>query len=102
MVAWRAKKSENSSSGGHYDQIRSSFHTAWYAGVESAPRIKATAQQLHDALHGWLTDHHRFLLKLHLGQWDGLDAAIRGIDVEVDGRITRMAQPLTAGGGQGA
>jgi transposase len=37
--------------------------------------IKASPQQLYDALHGRLTDHHRFLLKLHLGQWDRLDAA---------------------------
>jgi len=68
----------------------------------ASKRIKATAQQLHDALHGRLTDHHRFLLKLHLGQWDGLDAAIRGIDVEVDARITRMDAQLKAAAGQGA
>jgi hypothetical protein len=47
---------------------------------------------LYDALHGRVTDHHRFLLKLHLGQWDRLDAAIRDIDREVDGRIELGAQ----------
>jgi transposase len=30
------------------------------------PRIKASRQQLREALHGRVTDHHRFLLKLHL------------------------------------
>ena len=44
--------------------------------------VKATPKQLYDALHGRLTDHHRFLLKLHLGQWDALDASIRVIDRE--------------------
>ncbi len=37
--------------------------------------IKASPQQLHDALHGRLRQHHRFLLKLHLEQWNALDIA---------------------------
>jgi len=45
---------------------------------------------LYDALHGRLTDHHRFLLELHLGQWDALDASIRVVDREVDARVNRM------------
>jgi transposase len=49
--------------------------------------IKASPKELYDALHGRLTDHHRFLLQLHLTQWD---AAIQHIDREVDGRIERM------------
>jgi len=52
--------------------------------------IKASPKELYDALHGRLTEHHRFLLKLHLGQWDVLDAAIQNVDQEVDGRIERM------------
>lgn len=52
--------------------------------------IKATPKQLYDALHGRLTEHHRFLLQLHLGQWDALDAAIRRIDEEVDERVERL------------
>ena len=59
--------------------------------------LKASPQQLVDALRGRLTDHHRFLLKLHLGQWDALDAAIRAIDREVDGRIERIDQNLKDG-----
>ena len=34
-------------------------------------RLKATPKELYDALHGRLSEHHRFLLKLHLGQYDG-------------------------------
>jgi hypothetical protein len=35
-------------------------------------RLHASAPELEAALHGRVTDHHRFLLKLHL---DHLDAA---------------------------
>jgi len=63
----------------------------------ASKRIKATPQELHDALHGRLTDHHRFLLQLHLRQWDGLDATIRDIDGEVDTRISRLDREAKAG-----
>jgi transposase len=66
------------------------------AALASA-QIKATPKQLYDALHGRLTDHHRFLLKLHLRQWDGLDATIREIDLEVEARIVRMDKEVKAG-----
>jgi transposase len=59
--------------------------------------IKASPKELYDALHGRLTEHHRFLLQLHLGQWDGLDASIRQIDQEVDGRIDRMDETAKDG-----
>jgi len=52
--------------------------------------LKASPKQLYDALHGRLREHHRFLLKLHLTQWDALDATIRDIDRQVDGQIERM------------
>jgi transposase len=61
-------------------------------------QIKATPKELYDALHGRLTDHHRFLLELHLKQWDGLDEMIRKLDHEVDERIRRM--DAKAGTGQ--
>ena len=35
-------------------------------------QIKATPKQLYDALHGRLIDQHRFLLALHLKQWEGM------------------------------
>lgn len=53
-------------------------------------RVKATPKEMYDALHGRLTEHHRFLLKLHLGQWDRLDASIGDVDREVDARVARM------------
>src|SRR5208283_4629370 len=52
--------------------------------------VKAAPKELYDALHGRLTDHHRFLFKLHIGQWDCLDASIKRIDIEVDARVKRL------------
>ena len=60
-------------------------------------RIKASPKTLYDALHGRLTDHHRFLLRLYLGQYDALNAAIAEIDQEVDASIARMDAEVKAG-----
>ena len=46
-------------------------------------RIRATPEELREALRGRLTAHHRFLLQLHLEQIDALDRAIARIDGEV-------------------
>jgi transposase len=54
--------------------------------------VKASPKELHDALHGRLREQHRFLLQLHLRQWDALDAAIRQIDEQVAGHIARVDQ----------
>jgi transposase len=48
------------------------------------PRLAATPERLKEALRGRVTRHHRFLLRLHLGQIDALDAAIARIDREVE------------------
>jgi transposase len=53
-------------------------------------RLRASPKQLYDALHGRLTEHHRFLLELHLGQHNALAEAIAAIDREVDARMARM------------
>jgi transposase len=47
-------------------------------------RIKAPPAALREALRGRVTNHHRFLLQLHLQQIDAIDAAISAIDREVD------------------
>jgi transposase len=47
-------------------------------------RLKATPQQLAEALRGRVTRHHRFLLALHLGHIDAIEAAIDKIDQEVE------------------
>jgi transposase len=50
-------------------------------------RIKASKETLRAALHGRLTRHHRFLLRLHLEQVDALTAAISAIDEEAEARL---------------
>ncbi len=52
--------------------------------------VKAKPKELYDALHGRLTDSHRFILKLHLGQWDAIEASIRSLDREVEAHQARM------------
>ena len=50
-------------------------------------RIKATPEELCEALRGRVTRLHRFLLSLHLQQIDAIDAAIEAIDQEVDAHV---------------
>jgi transposase len=60
-------------------------------------RLKASRKDLYDALHGRLTDHHRFLLRLHLQQYDALLQALAQIDIECDAVILRMDQEVAQG-----
>ncbi len=60
-------------------------------------QIKATPKELYDALHGRLTDHHRFLLELHIGQYDALNVAIERIDRQVDAAIAKMDEEIAVG-----
>ncbi len=53
-------------------------------------RIKASPKVLYDALHGRLTDHHRFMRELYLTQHDTLAKAITKIDEAVDAAIAQM------------
>ena len=59
-------------------------------------RLKASPKQLYDALHGRLTDHHRFMLKLYLSQYDALDAASIEIDRQVDAAIADLDAEVEA------
>lgn len=47
-------------------------------------RLKTSQEKLREALRGRVTNHHRFLLHLHLNQIDGLDASIALIDLQVE------------------
>jgi transposase len=46
-------------------------------------RLKATRADLLDALHGRVTDHHRFLITLHLTQLDALETAVATIEARI-------------------
>jgi transposase len=46
-------------------------------------RLRASKQQLCEALRGRVTRHHRFMLRLHLDQIAALDRSIGSVDMEV-------------------
>jgi transposase len=46
-------------------------------------RLRADRKSLIEALRGRVRSHHRFLLKLHLEQIEGLEKSIAAVDVEV-------------------
>jgi transposase len=60
-------------------------------------RIKASPQELREALRGRVRDHHRFLLHLHLQHIEFADAAILDIDRNVAALIARMDEEVEAG-----
>lgn len=62
-------------------------------------RIKASPKALYDALHGRLTDHHRFMLQLHLDQYDALSLSIAQIDAQADAAIAKIDEEAVAGRG---
>jgi transposase len=47
-------------------------------------RVKASQEELREALRGRATKHHRFLLRLHLNQIDALAAAMATIDAQLE------------------
>jgi transposase len=47
-------------------------------------RVKASQEELREALRGRVSKQHRFLLRLHLNQIDSLAAAIATIDAQVE------------------
>jgi transposase len=50
-------------------------------------RLKATRAQLVEALHGRVTAHHRFMLKLHLAQIAALETAIADVEAQIRERL---------------
>jgi transposase len=54
------------------------------------PRVKASRAELVEGLTGRVTEHHRFLLRLHLGQVDALDSAVSALE----GRIEDALAPF--------
>ena len=46
-------------------------------------RLKASRADLVDALHGRVTDHHRFMIRLHLSQIDALETAVAAIEARI-------------------
>src|ERR1700759_747433 len=60
-------------------------------------RIKTPREDLVEALRGRVTEHHRFMLRLHLDQHDRVAEAIATVDAEIDTAAARMDQREVAG-----
>jgi transposase len=54
------------------------------------PRVKASQKQIAEALEGRVNEHHRFMLRLHLGQIDSLDRSLACLEA----RIEEMLSPF--------
>lgn len=46
--------------------------------------LKASKDELRAALHGFVREHHRFMLRLHLDQVNALDGAIQDVEVRME------------------
>jgi transposase len=54
-------------------------------------RLRATSEQLQDALLGHVREHHRFMLRLHLSQVDALDQSIALLEKRVEEMLVPFA-----------
>jgi transposase len=57
-------------------------------------RLKVSRAALLDALQGRITDHHRFMLKLHLEQVENLERSVRELEARADRSSFRAAIEL--------
>lgn len=57
-------------------------------------RVKASQEQIADALQGRVREHHRFLLKLHLHQIDALDGSVAMLDARVEELLLPFAESV--------
>jgi hypothetical protein len=58
--------------------------------AETTGRLKAPRSRLLDGLRGLVTDHHRFLLRLHLDHIEHLESLI----AEIEGEVQRKLEPF--------
>lgn len=65
---------------------------AWIAGetdpqrllARTTGRLRAPRERLIEGLRGKVTDHHRFLLRLHLSQVEALEALVADLDARIE------------------
>jgi transposase len=50
-------------------------------------RVKASQQELTLALEGCVTDHHRFMISIHLRRIDGLDESIAALESRIEEQV---------------
>jgi transposase len=52
------------------------------------PLVKASEQALAEALEGHVTNHHRFMLSMHLAHIDGLDSLVATLESRIEDQLT--------------
>jgi transposase len=57
-------------------------------------RLKADKEEIVEALRGTITDHHRFMIKLHLEQIEQLERAVRDVEARAGAAPFRAAIEL--------
>lgn len=50
-------------------------------------RVKATREQITEAVEGCVTDHHRFLISLHLGHIDSVDREVAALESRIEEKL---------------
>jgi transposase len=60
------------------------------------PRVRASRETLQEALNGLLTVQQRHLIRMHLGLIDNLQAAVAGLDAEIEKVVEPFRPILTA------
>ena len=58
------------------------------------PRLKTPREELVLALTGKVTQHHRFLLRMHLEQIDGADRSVALLDVQIEELTRPLAEAV--------
>jgi transposase len=58
------------------------------------PRVKASREKIAEALEGKVSDHHRFMLRLHLGQIDGLDRALGALESRIAEKLSPFRETI--------
>lgn len=58
------------------------------------PRVKASREKIAEALEGKVSDHHRFMLRLHLGQIDGLDRALSLMEARIEEKLSPFREEV--------
>lgn len=58
------------------------------------PRVKASREKIAEALEGKVSDHHRFMLRLHLGQIDGLDRALALMEARIEEKLSPFREEV--------
>ena len=97
---WRTRTSSSARAQRHHGQERTRGAASVVDGQTDPERlllvhrrVKASRAELLEALHGRVSAHHRFMLKLHLGHIDALDQAIAEIEQEVGLGWSPFAKP---------